>query len=216
MLGRNYTFNIFYDDRDIEIEFTVRAIKNIFDLVKYSPFQYLIEFLKLETDKEKEVYVAQILYCITDGKLDIFDVLNNLLNDKEILDTIYNGLLTLINLELISEVKEVVDEEEQEEEQEEIKEFSKQERNKSFIDWWNYFYYISKVQLHLTYEEMLNLTVRELKSLEILNKQYYKNILIDTYITITKNKTKAIQKEQEEEKDLVISGNLRFKDLVMR
>ena len=195
MLGRNYNFIINYNNKKIDLEFKMSALKNLFDMVHYSPFEFIHEFLN--SDEDRVVKIAQLLFCMTDGKLDIVDVLKNLLIDEDIIDGIYVQLVRIITLELKTEIDEEY------ESKDEIKELTSEEKTDNFISWWNYMYYTAKINLKLTYEEMLNNTVRELKSMDALNKGYLKNILLDAYIQVVKSQNKT---EKEEVKRITVNN----------
>lgn len=209
MLGEQLEFKIKYSNKEISLNFTIRALKNIHTLVGYSAFEYLSKFLTCNNE-EKTIYISQLLYCITDGELDIFDILTNLLVDDSTISRIYNGLINLIQLELKNEIEE---EKEDNEEQEETKELTLEEKNKGFIRFYNDMLYFSTVKLNKTKEEFLNMTVRELKTLQTIDREYNKNILLDTYITVLKSKTKEDKKELE---IITEKSNVRLKDLFAR
>lgn len=134
---------------------------------------------------------------MTDGKLDIVDVLKNLLIDEDTINGIYVQLVRIITLELKTEIDE------ENESKEESKELTSEEKIDNFINWWNYMYYTAKINLKMTYEEMLNTTVRELKSMDALNKGYLKNILLDAYIQVVKSQNKT---EKEEVKRITVNN----------
>lgn len=189
MLGRNYNFIIEYNNNKVELEFKMYALKNLFDMMHCSPFDFIHNFLTSEEDKV--VKIAQLLFCMSNGKLDIVDILKNLLVDKNIIDGIYVQLVRLITLELKAEITEEIEAKNNSED----KELTSEQKIENFTNWWNYMYYTSKVNLKMSYEEMLDTTVRELKSMDHLNKGYLKNILLDAYIDVIKSQNKTDKQE---------------------
>ena len=57
--------------------------------------------------------------------------------------------------------------------------------NKLFEDYYNYYYYIAKAQLHMTEEEFLESSPREIKTMANFDKAYKQNIIISCYGTGT-------------------------------
>ena len=186
MLGEKYSVTLAIGKEIKNLQLTFQNIKNIYSLTNQNPFNYLNEFIKADDKKD---YVAELIYCLANGKIDIKDI-NVVIEDANFQNTMIN-LMALISKELDSEI----------ENNEEIHE-NTEKIEVSFEEWWNEHYFTATVILKMSEEEFLNSTPREVKTLNYYKKNYIKGVLMDTYASILKAKGNS---EHEEEEQVVTS-----------
>lgn len=191
MLGEKYSVTLVIGKEIKNLQLTFQNIKNIYSLTNKNPFDYLNEFIKSDNKKD---YVAELIYCLANGKIDIKDI-NVVIEDANFQNTMIN-IMGLISKELDSEAKSS---EEAHENTEKIE--------LSFEEWWNEHYFTATVVLKMSEEEFLNATPREIKTLDYYERNYYKGVLMDTYASILK--AKGNSQEHEEEEQVVTS----FRDI---
>lgn len=218
MLGDKINFTISYGEKEYILEFTVKALKNIFTFTGENPFYYLQEFIKATDIEDIKLYITQLIICITDAELDVFDIAENVITDENLFSLKY-GLINLIQMELKSEIKEDINKKDNEGNNEviKVKEETEQDKVDNFIKWFNDIYYIAIYQLNMNYEEFMSSTVRELKTLEKFHRNFYKECLLSAYIDVMKSRNKSDKKELEENKKTIADGKngLRIKDMLL-
>lgn len=203
MLGNKYKLDLKIGDNKKTLYFSYYTLKNLYTLLNKNPFSYLREFLKAE---EKDDYLATLIYCMTTGNITLEDI-NSALEDEEAKKYLLLNIIAIITVELKAENS--VNEEDNNE-SDDNEENDDNEGNKEFEDYWNYSYYVATVILNKNENEFLKMSPRELNTLAKYNKDYYKNILLDTYITVLKARNDNDGEKDKEEK--VITAT-RFKDL---
>lgn len=196
MLGDKYKLDLRIGDNTKYLYFSYYTLKNLYKLLNKNPFSYLREFLKAE---KKDDYLATLIYCMTTGNISLGDI-DLVLEDEEIKNYLLINIIAIITVELKAEN---IENEEDNNDNED-----NNEGNKEFEDYWNYSYYVATVSLNKSENEFLKMSPRELNTLAKYNKDYYKNILLDTYITVLK----ARNKSSEDKKEEVITAT-RFKDI---
>lgn len=208
MIIDKYSFIIRIDGKDLELRLNYRTLKNLYKLTNESPLRWLSEFLIGNDDVEALKYQCiQIIYAMLDGDVSLF-TLNEIMTDENLLP-IYMGLSKAIELELKAEI---------------IKEDDDKNDNSDDDDdevyLWNIFfnnsYYTAIYELGKTEEEFFEMSIRELKTLDFFRKQYRKNILLDTFITIEKAKNKSSKVEVDNLKEANARNKLRIRDLLTR
>lgn len=217
MLGDKVNFTIKYDENEYILEFTIKALKNIFTFTGENPFYYLKDFIKSKDIEDIKLYITQLIICITDGELDVFNISENVITDENLFSLKY-GLINLIEMELKSEIKKEIDKEDQENyEIIEVKKETEKEKVDNFLKWFNDIYYMAIYQLDISYEEFMGSTVRELKTLEHLHRNFYKECLLSAYVDIMKSRNRSDKKEIQEYKKTVANGKngIRIRDMLI-
>lgn len=184
MLGDKIGLNICYGDKNVELLLNMQSIKNIYTLTNRNPFKVLQDFIGSIDKEDKDTLLTQVIYSLSNGDITIEDIYGYVLDiEEENKIELLIGIISLIENELVTEVSEEEDSTEDKKNPSQEKEDITKEIQ-SFIDWWDYYYYIATVVLNKTEEEFYNLTPRELKTLEALDSRYKRAILIKTYIDI--------------------------------
>lgn len=218
MLGDKVNFTISYDNKEYILEFTIRTLKNILTFTGENPFYYLQDFIKATDVEDIKTYITQLIICITNGELDVFDIAENVITDENLFSLKY-GLISLIQMELKSEIKDDINENDPKEidEIKEVKERNEKDKVEDFIKWFNDIYYIAIYQLNMDYEEFMCSTVRELKTVEQLHRNFYRECLLSAYIEVMKSRNKSEKKELEEHKKSIADGKngLRIKEMLI-
>lgn len=191
MLGDKIGLNICYGDKNVELLLNMQSIKNIYTLTSRNPFKVLQDFIGSIDKEDKDTLLTQVIYSLSNSAITIEDIYGYVLDiEEENKLELLIGIVSLIERELVIEVSEEEDStkdkknpsKDKEESQDKEEDITKEIQ--SFIDWWDYYYYIATVVLNRTEEEFYNLTPRELKTLETLDSRYKRQILIKTYIDI--------------------------------
>ena len=191
MLGDKIGLNICYGDKNVELLLNMQSIKNIYTLTSRNPFKVLQDFIGSIDKEDKDTLLTQVIYSLSNSAITIEDIYGYVLDiEEENKLELLIGIVSLIERELVIEVSEEEDStkdkknpsKDKEESQDKEEDITKEIQ--SFIDWWDYYYFIATVVLNRTEEEFYNLTPRELKTLETLDSRYKRQILIKTYIDI--------------------------------
>ncbi|WP_394899057.1 hypothetical protein [Clostridium paraputrificum] len=191
MLGDKIGLNICYGDKNVELLLNMQSIKNIYTLTNRNPFKVLQDFIGSIDKEDKDTLLTQVIYSLSNGDITIEDIYGYVLDiEEENKLELLIGIVSLIERELVIEVSEEEDSTKdkknpsKDKEESQDKDENQEKEIQSFIDWWDYYYYIATVVLNKTEEEFYNLTPRELKTLEALDSRYKRAILIKTYIDI--------------------------------
>ena len=191
MLGDKIGLNICYGDKNVELLLNMQSIKNIYTLTNRNPFKVLQYFIGSIDKEDKDTLLTQVIYSLSNGDITIEDIYGYVLDiEEENKLELLIGIVSLIERELVIEVSEEEDSTKdkknpsKDKEESQDKDENQEKEIQSFIDWWDYYYYIATVVLNKTEEEFYNLTPRELKTLEALDSRYKRAILIKTYIDI--------------------------------
>jgi len=205
MLGYNYKLDLTIDKEKKELYFNFQTLKNLYTLTQKNPFYYLKEFMESENRDE---FLGTIIYCMANGDITLEDI-NEVINNKKVKNYL---LLDIINMVSIESTNEFKDEEENnndnKNDNDDQEEKTEEEQLKEFEDFWNYCYFTATVKLNKSEEEFYLMSPRELKTLDKYNSNFYKNILIDTYITIANAKNTDKEDEAEE-----VVNVARFRDI---
>ena len=203
MLGDNYFLNVGIGEENKELYFNYQTLKNLYKLTEQNPFNYLQDFMFAEN---KDEFLGTIIYCMANGDINLNDI-EMILDDKDIKNNLLVNIINLITVEFKSEYTEEEKNNSEKEDNEQV-EKTKEDKLKQFEDYWNYSYFTATVKLKKTEDEFYKMTHRELKTLDKFNSNYYKNILIDTYVTVLNAKNGSAQEEKEE-----IVNVTRFRDI---
>lgn len=210
MIIDKYSFTIKLDDRELNLRLNFRALKNLYKLTNESPLQWLSDFLGGNDDVETVKYQCiELIYCMLDGDISLF-TLGELVSTDNII-AIFNGLAKAIELELKGEIIKDKDDNYSSDDDDE-------EEDKIYL--WNIFfnnsYYIAIYELGKSEEEFLDMSIRELKTLDYFRKEYKKNILLDAYITIQKSKNKSDERQVEKLREANAKNGIRIRDLLSK
>jgi hypothetical protein len=202
MLGDNYLLELSINDEERELKFDFRFLRNLNSLLRESnsncsPIDYIDNFIKAE-DKEK--YYIDILYCMLNGEISLEDL-------QEIIEKVKENLFPVLFMLIVTEwrVEDIFENEENDSEEEAEKESNENE----FLRFWDSNYYNAIYQLNMTEEEFLNSSPREIGTLNKLNAEYYKNIILQRDMVIQNTRKKANEYGEKEE---IIEGT-RLKDM---
>ena len=205
MLGYNYKLDLTIDKEKKELYFNFQTLKNLYTLTQKNPFYYLKEFMESENRDE---FLGTIIYCMANGDITLEDI-NEVINNKKVKNYL---LLDIINMVSIESTNEFKDEEENnndnKNDNDDQEEKTEEEQLKEFEDFWNYCYFTATIKLNKSEEEFYLMSPRELKRLYKYNSNFDKNIVIDTYITISKAKNSNKENEAEE-----VVSVARFRDI---
>lgn len=193
MLGNKYTINLTIEDEEKELYFNYQFLKNLYGLTQINPFYYIQDFVSA---KDKYDYLGTIIYCMCNGDISLSNI-NLLLEDKDIKTNLIIKLICIFNIELVSECKE--ENENESDNYNEVVEKSEDDKNKEFENYWNSCYFTATILLKKTEDEFYKMSVRELQTLAKYNKEFYKNVLIDTYVTVLNAKNGNTKNNKKEE-----------------
>ena len=210
MIIDKYSFIIKLDGKELKLRLNFRALKNLYKLTNESPLQWLSDFLGGNDDVEIVKYQCiELIYCMLDGDISLF-TLGELVSTDNII-AIFNGLAKAIELELKGEIIKDKDDNYSSDDDDE-------EEDKIYL--WNIFfnnsYYIAIYELGKSEDEFLDMSIRELKTLDYFRREYKKNILLDTYITIQKSKNKSDERQVEKLREANAKNGIRIRDLLSK
>lgn len=189
MLGEKFNLTVNIGEKKIDFNLTIRSLKNLGELTRKSPFIYLRNFINEENKEESNSMLVNIMLAFTNGDLTVKDL--PLIVEQA--DLLKSYIMLLMVNETVSEIEE--EKEDVGVEDNEVMNDEKAFRN--WCDLYNYYYYISISQLHMNQEQFLNSTLRELKTMDKLNRDYLKNIIINYYIDVNKVRNDNGKKEVE-------------------
>lgn len=210
MIIDKYSFIIKLDGKELKLRLNFRALKNLYKLTNESPLQWLSDFLGGNDDVEIVKYQCiELIYCMLDGDISLF-TLGELVSTDNII-AIFNGLAKAIELELKGEIIKDKDDNYSSDDDDE-------EEDKIYL--WNIFfnnsYYIAIYELGKSEDEFLDMSIRELKTLDYFRREYKKNILLDAYITIQKSKNKSDERQVEKLREANAKNGIRIRDLLSK
>ena len=147
-------------------------MRNLYSYLNKSPLQFNIEFFNESNDYLNNL--TTMIFCMCNAQIEFNDLRKILeVADKEL----YNNLKNMIFNEMYAENEILLENEDST--ADDI------DPNKLFEDYYNYYYYIAKAQLHMTEEEFLESSPREIKTMANFDKAYKQNIIISCYGTGT-------------------------------
>lgn len=207
MLGERIEINLKIEDREILLKLNVRSLKNLGELTRLNPFKYLYDFIHTKDEEDKNQMLVNILLAFTDANLTVED-LPRILDQNKQMDYI-------ISLLMVNEIMCEIEEDRKSDTNDETEEEDEYKGYKNWCDVYNYYYYVATVQLHMSKEQFLDTTLRELKTLDKLNKDYLKNIIISYYIDVNTARNNSGKKEVETLK-ATKQNKARIKNLLLK
>ncbi len=209
MLGEKIDLTLKIENREISLKLNMKSLKNLGELTRRNPFKYLYDFIHEKDEDNKNKMLVNILLAFTDANLTVEDLPKILDQNKE--------MDYLISMLMINEIMCEIEEDKKGNSKNEIddEEENEDKRYKNWCDTYNYYYYIATVQFHMSKEEFLDTTLRELKTLDKLNKDYLKNIIISYYIDVNTARNNSGKKEVETLK-ATKQNKVRIKNLLMQ
>ncbi len=204
MLGYNYKLDLTIDKEKKELYFNFQTLKNLYTLTQKNPFYYLKDFMESENRDE---FLGTIIYCMANGDITLEDI-NEVINNKKVKNYLLLDIINMVSIESTSEFKDEENNNDNKNDNDDQEEKTEEEQLKEFEDFWNYCYFTATIKLNKSEEEFYLMSPRELKTLDKYNSNFYKNILIDTYITISKAKNSNKEDEAEE-----VVSVARFRDI---
>lgn len=218
MLGERLNFTITIDEKEIDLKLTIEVLKNLYKLTGQDPFDFLKELIQEENPEVLKRYINQLLICMTDE--DIIYINDNILNDENNILTIKQAIQIFIMEEIRSEVKP---EKKEEQEQVEVEDQEQEQEKETFIDRYNFMYYMCIYQIGMREQEFLSLTVREINTLIDFHSRYEKGTILRAYSDIVEAQNKvqrqSIKAKEEKQEDGVrrhVKGDgVRIKSLLL-
>lgn len=154
------------------LSYNFNTMRNLYSYLNKSPLQFNIEFFNESNDYLNNL--TTMIFCMCNAQIEFNDLRKILeVADKEL----YNNLKNMIFNEMYAENEILLENEDST--ADDI------DPNKLFEDYYNYYYYIAKAQLHMTEEEFLESSPREIKTMANFDKAYKQNIIISCYGTGT-------------------------------
>lgn len=206
MLGIKLNFNISVNNNKYSFPFTIKVLKNIYNLINISPFEFISNFINCNND-ELKTYLIQLIMCISNLEIPLNELAIMVTDDNKF--ELKENLMRFINLEFKSEIEVDIDES-----NENNNNNVETNKIKSWINWYNFNYYVALYQLNMSEEEFEELTVRELKTLIELHKTFNKNILLSAYIDVNKSKSNN-NKSDNNTISSNSNNNIRLKDVFL-
>ena len=128
MLGERITLDVNIKDNKYILSFNLKAIKNLFLLTNRNAFEVVNEFVSGD-----DTNFYNIVLAMSDLNISIEDLIYMTDDNKDITK---QALINLISAEIISEV-------ESDEEENNVEHINKEiDTKQTFLDWWNYHYYM--------------------------------------------------------------------------
>lgn len=193
MLGDNYKLDLTIEEEKKELYFNFQTLKNLYKLTQQNPFYYLQDFM---FSKNRDEFLGTILYCMANGDISLTNI-NSILEDVNVKNYLLLNMINIITVEFKSEYEEV--NKESEKDSDEQVEKNDEEKLKEFENYWNSCYFTATILLKKSEDEFYKMSVRELQTLAKYNKDFYKNVLIDTYVTVLNAKNGNYENERKEE-----------------
>lgn len=216
MLGINniQKTSMIYKNQKIDLIFNFKTIENLYYNLQTwgyetkNPLTFIENFCNKKYKDKREYYL--LLSSFLNGSIEEEEVINIIDNNK--LDELLINLLAVI----ISEIKtdDIFEKDKDTEEEENIKDSSIDDE-KNFIYFWDNSYYIAKIVLKMTDEEFYNTTPKILYTLQKIDREYKKNIILERDIEIQKAKIKSsdIDTGSNKKKEKVVMCK-SFRDLL--
>lgn len=195
MLGDKYFLRI----NDIELNCNFRFIKNLYNYLEENPIKWLFNWIETMNDDGTEI----IIQCMSSKLCNFKNLLKNDIDKANILI----GLASLIE-------KFFKTNNDENSNKNNIDDIDKKEFN--FENWWNRWYFIGTKILNMSEEEFLNSSCYEISTLESLNMEYKKSILIGAYVDILKAQNKADKGNNKNNNSKTVNknNNVRIRDLL--
>lgn len=200
MLGERITLDVSIKDNKYILSFNLKAIKNLFLLTNRNAFEVVNEFV---SGDDSNFY--NIILAMSDLNISVEDLIYMTDDNKEITK---QALINLISAEIISEV-------ESDEEENNVEHINKEiDTKQTFLDWWNYHYYMCIYNLKIDEDKFYKMTVREVKTICELHRAEGVNTLLGAYVKVIKsNKNDSVKRNNKLEANAF--NGVRIKDLLL-
>ena len=200
MLGERITLDVNIKDNKYILSFNLKAIKNLFLLTNRNAFEVVNEFV---SGDDSNFY--NIVLAMSDLNISIEDLIYMTDDNKDITK---QALINLISAEIISEV-------ENDDEENNVEHINKDiDTKQTFLDWWNYHYYMCIYNLKIDEDKFYKMTVREVKTICELHRAEGVNTLLGAYVKVIKsNKNDSVKQNNKLEANAF--NGVRIKDLLL-
>ena len=199
MLGERITLDVNIKDNKYILSFNLKAIKNLFLLTNRNAFEVVNEFVNGD-----DTNFYNIVLAMNDLNILIEDLIYMTDDNKDITK---QALISLISAEILSEVES--------DEENNVEHINKEiDTKQTFLDWWNYHYYMCIYNLGIDENKFYKMTVREVKTVCELHRAEGVNTLLGAYVKVIKaNKNDSVKQNNKLEANA--SNGVRIKDLLL-
>ena len=200
MLGERITLDVNIQDNKYILSFNLKAIKNLFLLTNRNAFEVVNEFVNGD-----DTNFYNIVLAMSDLNISVEDLIYMTDDNKDITK---QALINLISAEIVSEV-------ENDDEESNVEHINKDiDTKQTFLDWWNYHYYMCIYNLGIDENKFYKMTVREVKTVCELHRAEGVNTLLGAYVKVIKsNKNDSVKQNNKLEANA--SNGVRIKDLLL-
>ena len=199
MLGERITLDVNIKDNKYILSFNLKAIKNLFLLTNKNAFEVVNEFVSGD-----DTNFYNIVLAMSDLNISVEDLIYMTDDNKDITK---KALINLISSEIISEVES--------DDENNVEHINKEiDTKQTFLDWWNYHYYMCIYNLKIDEDKFYKMTVREVKTVCELHRAEGVNTLLGAYVKVIKsNKNDSVKQNNKLEANA--SNGVRIKDLLL-
>ena len=200
MLGERITLDVNIKDNKYILSFNLKAIKNLFLLTNRNAFEVVNEFVNGD-----DTNFYNIVLAMSDLNISVEDLIYMTDDNKDITK---QALINLISAEIVSEV-------ENDDEESNVEHINKDiDTKQTFLDWWNYHYYMCIYNLGIDENKFYKMTVREVKTVCELHRAEGVNTLLGAYVKVIKsNKNDSVKQNNKLEANA--KNGVRIKDLLL-
>ena len=199
MLGERITLDVNIKDNKYILSFNLKAIKNLFLLTNRNAFEVVNEFVNGD-----DTNFYNIVLAMSDLNISVEDLIYMTDDNKDITK---QALINLISAEILSEVES--------DEENNVEHINKDiDTKQTFLDWWNYHYYMCIYNLKIDEDKFYKMTVREVKTICELHRSEGVNTLLGAYVKVIKaNKNDSVKQNNKLEANAF--NGVRIKDLLL-
>ena len=200
MLGERITLDVNIKDNKYILSFNLKAIKNLFLLTNRNAFEVVNEFV---SGDDSNFY--NIVLAMSDLNISIEDLIYMTDDNKDITK---QALINLISAEILSEVESG--------EEDNVEHINKEiDTKQTFLDWWNYHYYMCIYNLRIDEDKFYSMTVREVKTICELHRAEGVNTLLGAYVKVIKTRNGNDSVKQNNKLEANAFNGVRIKDLLL-
>ena len=200
MLGERITLDVNIKDNKYILSFNLKAIKNLFLLTNRNAFEVVNEFVSGD-----DTNFYNIVLAMSDLNISVEDLIYMTDDNKDITK---KALINLISSEIISEVES--------DDENNVEHINKEiDTKQTFLDWWNYHYYMCIYNLKIDEDKFYKMTVREVKTVCELHRAEGVNTLLGAYVKVIKSRNGNDSVKQNNKLEANASNGVRIKDLLL-
>ena len=200
MLGERITLDVNIKDNKYILSFNLKAIKNLFLLTNRNAFEVVNEFV---SGDDSNFY--NIVLAMSDLNISVEDLIYMTDDNKDITK---QALINLISAEIISEVES--------DDENNVEHINKEiDTKQTFLDWWNYHYYMCIYNLKINEDKFYKMTVREVKTVCELHRAEGVNTLLGAYVKVIKTRNGNDSVKQNNKLEANAFNGVRIKDLLL-